>query len=133
MGRAACPAALLPRSTATSSMTSVPKPLKFLRHHYPALRARLEATPAAAPNRQPLADVVRQWGGAAASSARASAYGRCVQATAAAAAARVPGSRLALFYGGSLAGLAACRPAAPLHPAAAAPPRCAARRCRCWP
>jgi hypothetical protein len=42
-------------------MTSVPKPLKFLRPHYDALKARLEGMPAGAPNRQELADVVR-WG-----------------------------------------------------------------------
>lgn len=40
-------------------MTSVPKPLKFLRTQYPALKACLEALPTGAPNRQPLADVVR--------------------------------------------------------------------------
>lgn len=45
--------------TATSSMTSVPKPLKFLRPHYDALKARLDGLPAGAPNRQELADVVR--------------------------------------------------------------------------
>ncbi|KAI3425164.1 hypothetical protein D9Q98_008935 [Chlorella vulgaris] len=44
--------------TATSSMTSVPKPLKFLRPHYAALKAQLEATPQGAPNREQLADVV---------------------------------------------------------------------------
>lgn len=59
--------------TATSSMTSVPKPLKFLRPHYDTLKAQLEGLPAGAPSREPLADVVRrggrrawqQWGPAA--------------------------------------------------------------------
>ena len=46
------------RRTATSSMTSVPKPLKFLRPHYDTLKARLEGLAAGAPNRQQLADVV---------------------------------------------------------------------------
>jgi hypothetical protein len=40
-------------------MTSVPKPLKFLRPHYNTLRAELEGIPSGAANRQPLADVVR--------------------------------------------------------------------------
>jgi 26S proteasome regulatory subunit N1 len=44
--------------TATSSMTSVPKPLKFLRPHYDTLKARLEGLAAGAPNREQLADVV---------------------------------------------------------------------------
>ncbi|EFN53700.1 hypothetical protein CHLNCDRAFT_25435, partial [Chlorella variabilis] len=44
--------------TATSSMTSVPKPLKFLRPHYDKLKAQVDATPKGAPNRQELADVV---------------------------------------------------------------------------
>lgn len=39
-------------------MTSVPKPLKFLRPHYDTLKARLEGLAAGAPNRQQLADVV---------------------------------------------------------------------------
>lgn len=39
-------------------MTSVPKPLKFLRPHYDTLKARLEVLPPGAPNREPLADVV---------------------------------------------------------------------------
>lgn len=46
------------RRTATSSMTSVPKPLKFLRPHYDTLKARLEGLAAGEPNRQQLADVV---------------------------------------------------------------------------
>lgn len=55
------PACLRPvgaRRTATSSMTSVPKPLKFLRPHYDKLKAQVDATPKGAPNRQELADVV---------------------------------------------------------------------------
>eukprot|EP00887_Chlorella_sp_A99_P000106 scaffold16.g106.t1 len=44
--------------TATSSMTSVPKPLKFLRPHYPALRAAYEELAAAHANRQAFADVL---------------------------------------------------------------------------
>ncbi|KAL4435475.1 hypothetical protein ABPG77_006237 [Micractinium sp. CCAP 211/92] len=44
--------------TATSSMTSVPKPLKFLRPHYETLRAALEGMAPGAPNREALADVV---------------------------------------------------------------------------
>ena len=39
-------------------MTSVPKPLKFLRPHYDTLKAWLEGLAAGAPNRQQLADVV---------------------------------------------------------------------------
>ena len=41
-------------------MTSVPKPLKFLKQHYDALKAQLEALPAGAANREPLADVVSE-------------------------------------------------------------------------
>jgi 26S proteasome regulatory subunit N1 len=44
--------------TATSSMTSVPKPLKFLYAHYATLQARADALPASDPNRAALADVV---------------------------------------------------------------------------
>ena len=55
----ACLPAHLPACrTATSSMTSVPKPLKFLRPQFNTLRAELEGMPAGAANRQPLADVV---------------------------------------------------------------------------
>lgn len=39
-------------------MTSVPKPLKFLRPHYETLRAALEGMAHGAPNREALADVV---------------------------------------------------------------------------
>lgn len=39
-------------------MTSVPKPLKFLRPHYETLRAALEGMAPGAPNREALADVV---------------------------------------------------------------------------
>jgi hypothetical protein len=46
--------------TATSSMTSVPKPLKFLRPHYDKLKAQLEGTAEGQANRQQLADVVSQ-------------------------------------------------------------------------
>ncbi len=45
------------RRTATTSMTSVPKPLKFLRPHYDALAARLDAAPPGAA-RAALADVL---------------------------------------------------------------------------
>ena len=41
-------------------MTSVPKPLKFLRPHYDTLKAALEGLPAGAPNREALAGVVRR-------------------------------------------------------------------------
>ncbi|GAB4816037.1 hypothetical protein N2152v2_003083 [Parachlorella kessleri] len=44
--------------TATSSMTSVPKPLKFLRPHYEGLKAQYEAMDAASENKVALADVV---------------------------------------------------------------------------
>ncbi|GIL54030.1 hypothetical protein Vafri_9585 [Volvox africanus] len=45
--------------SATASMTSVPKPLKFLRAHYDALKARFEALPAdQSENRAMLADVI---------------------------------------------------------------------------
>ena len=47
------------RRAATSSMTSVPKPLKFLRPNYETLKAQLEGLAPGAPNRQALADVVR--------------------------------------------------------------------------
>lgn len=43
--------------TATSSMTSVPKPLKFLRAHYDTLRARFDTLPAG-PNKAQLADII---------------------------------------------------------------------------
>ena len=43
--------------TATTSMTSVPKPLKFLRPHYATLKAAYEAMPPG-PNRGKLADVI---------------------------------------------------------------------------
>lgn len=43
--------------TATSSMTSVPKPLKFLRPHYEALKARQASLPAGE-NKSFLADIV---------------------------------------------------------------------------
>lgn len=42
-------------------MTSVPKPLKFLRPHYQTLRAALEDMRPGAPNREALADVVSAW------------------------------------------------------------------------
>ncbi|GLC40481.1 hypothetical protein PLESTB_000708900 [Pleodorina starrii] len=45
--------------SATASMTSVPKPLKFLRPHYDALKSRFESMPAEpAENRAMLADVI---------------------------------------------------------------------------
>lgn len=44
--------------SATTSMTSVPKPLKFLRQHYTGLKATLEGMPADNPNRAALADVL---------------------------------------------------------------------------
>lgn len=44
--------------SATTSMTSVPKPLKFLRQHYAGLKATFEAMPADAPNRAAMADVL---------------------------------------------------------------------------
>lgn len=44
--------------SATASMTSVPKPLKFLRPHYDALKARHEALPAGSENAAALADVI---------------------------------------------------------------------------
>lgn len=43
--------------TATSSMTSVPKPLKFLRAHFDTLRARCDQLPAGA-NKAQLADII---------------------------------------------------------------------------
>lgn len=43
--------------SATTSMTSVPKPLKFLRPHYQALKAMYQELPAGS-NKQQLADVV---------------------------------------------------------------------------
>ncbi|EFJ39963.1 26S proteasome regulatory complex [Volvox carteri f. nagariensis] len=45
--------------SATASMTSVPKPLKFLRPHYDAMKTRLESMPAEqGENRAMLADVI---------------------------------------------------------------------------
>lgn len=44
--------------TATATMTSVPKPLKFLSPHVDALKARCEALPAGSEPRALLADVV---------------------------------------------------------------------------
>ena len=44
--------------TSTSSMTSVPKPLKFLRPHYDGLKATLGSLPAGSPNAADLADVI---------------------------------------------------------------------------
>ena len=44
--------------TATTSMTSVPKPLKFLRAHYATLKKAFEALPKDHPNRQAFADVL---------------------------------------------------------------------------
>lgn len=44
--------------TATSSMTSVPKPLKFLRPHYESLKAQQEAMAPGSENLVALADVV---------------------------------------------------------------------------
>lgn len=44
--------------TATSSMTSVPKPLKFLRSHYEGLKTHFESLPAGHENRPALADVI---------------------------------------------------------------------------
>lgn len=44
--------------TATSSMTSVPKPLKFLRSHYDTLKSLHEDMPSSSSNRIALADVV---------------------------------------------------------------------------
>ncbi|KAG2434205.1 hypothetical protein HXX76_007931 [Chlamydomonas incerta] len=45
--------------SATASMTSVPKPLKFLRAHYDALKAQFDAMPAVqSENRASLADVI---------------------------------------------------------------------------
>jgi 26S proteasome regulatory subunit N1 len=44
--------------SATSSMTSVPKPLKFLRSHYPALKQHLEKLPDSSENAKFLADVL---------------------------------------------------------------------------
>jgi 26S proteasome regulatory subunit N1 len=44
--------------TATASMTSVPKPLKFLRPHYDTLKTHFESLTASAPHRAELADVI---------------------------------------------------------------------------
>lgn len=44
--------------SATTSMTSVPKPLKFLRQHYAGLKATLEGMPTGNPNRAAMADVL---------------------------------------------------------------------------
>ena len=44
--------------SATSSMTSVPKPLKYLRSHYEPLKAHFEAMPAGHENRCALADII---------------------------------------------------------------------------
>lgn len=44
--------------SATTSMTSVPKPLKFLRQHYSGLKATFEAMPAGTANKAALADVL---------------------------------------------------------------------------
>ena len=44
--------------SATTSMTSVPKPLKFLRQHYSGLKATFEAMPAGSANKAALADVL---------------------------------------------------------------------------
>ncbi|KAG1670671.1 hypothetical protein FOA52_010946 [Chlamydomonas sp. UWO 241] len=44
--------------SATASMTSVPKPLKFLNTHLDALVARCEVLPAGSPNQSKLADIV---------------------------------------------------------------------------
>jgi len=44
--------------SATSSMTSVPKPLKFLHPHYATLKATCDALPQSSPNLPALADVI---------------------------------------------------------------------------
>jgi 26S proteasome regulatory subunit N1 len=44
--------------SATTSMTSVPKPLKFLRQHYSGLKGTFEAMPAGTANRAAMADVL---------------------------------------------------------------------------
>lgn len=94
-------------------MTSVPKPLKFLRPHYDALKARLEGMPAGAPNRQELADVVR-WGEGGRRLANAAGW--------------VKSCTVYVHYKG--AGQEQQRPS--LHlPEPLQWPRCCAR-CRCW-
>lgn len=44
--------------SATTSMTSVPKPLKFLRQHYSGLKATCDAMPEGSANKAALADVL---------------------------------------------------------------------------
>ncbi len=44
--------------TATTSMTSVPKPLKFLRHHYATLQSVYDGLPDSNKNKKQLADVL---------------------------------------------------------------------------
>lgn len=46
----------------TTSMTSVPKPLKFLRSHYKELKDLYESTPANKQNKAALADIISVMG-----------------------------------------------------------------------